>query len=103
MAVQPVRAESCHGQLVLALQATIQTTCKAKICLYFERLQLAGVYRDGERGAGLPGVALQGLVPAHGLFSSLTHEAVVLLHAASVHLGVDLSARASGWTFEPRQ
>jgi hypothetical protein len=87
MAVQPVRAESCHGQLVLA----------------FERLQLAGVYRDGERGAGLPGVALQGLVPAHGLFSSLTHEAVVLLHAASVHLGVDLSARASGWTFEPRQ
>ena len=35
-------------------------------------------------------MALQGLVPAHGLFSSLTHEAVVLLHAAaaaSVHLG----------------
>ena len=28
-------------------------------------------------------MALQGLVPAHGLFSSLTHEAVVLLHAAA--------------------
>lgn len=65
---------------------------------YFERLQLASVHSSREGGVGLCGITSQGLVPAHGLLSPLTHQAVVLLHPdrASGCSG-RISTRARAW------
>lgn len=73
---------------------------------YFERLQLASVHSNREGGVGLCGITPQGLVPAHGLLSPLTHQPIVLLHpdrASGVAVGGSRPARARGWklTFEP--